>query len=224
MRLPREQVRRVRGPAHPGAVRMSMNMHINRLFSMKRGSLKTQVRSLEGAPTQQQPVGDPVYWMPGMNPALPPQAPSPFVARSQEPAPGPPHILLIDDSVTVRKIVEICHQRAGYHVQSFAEGVTALQWLARSREGIPPLIYLDIELPRLDGYRVAEVLRARADFARTTLIILSCRDRVTDRLKGRLSGATAYLTKPFRVQDLLATTRLYLPPPEAFSSAHQDCS
>ena len=159
-----------------------------------------------------------------MNPVLPPLQPLPFsVARSLELEPSlhTPQILIIDDSVTVRKIVEVCHQRVGYHVQSFAEGVTALQWLARAPGGIPPLIYLDIELPRLDGYRVAQVLRDRADFAQTTLIILSGRDGVTDRLKGRLSGATAYLTKPFRVQDLLATTRFYLPPTEASSSAQR---
>lgn len=125
------------------------------------------------------------------------------------PAP-PPHILVIDDSPTVCKIVAICHRRAGFVVRSLKDGIEALQWLSRSQASIPPLIYLDIELPRMDGYAVAQRLRARPDFAHTTLILLSGRDRVIDRLKGRLAGAKAYVTKPFKEQELLAITQSYL--------------
>jgi DNA-binding response OmpR family regulator len=134
-----------------------------------------------------------------------------------------PHLLVIDDSATIRTIVEICHRRAGFTVTSFVDGVEALTWLSRSRAALPPLIYLDIEMPRMDGYEVARQFHARPDFAQTTLILLSGRDGVMDRLKGRLAGAKAFLTKPFRAEQMLALSRLYLSPlQETAFPAHKE--
>lgn len=119
-------------------------------------------------------------------------------------------ILIIDDSATVRKIMEICLSRAGFAVKSFADGVEAMQWLSQSDARVPQLIFLDICLPRMDGYEVARRLKAKTPLEQTVIIILSRRDGVLDRLKGRLAGAKDYLTKPFQTQTILATVEAHL--------------
>jgi twitching motility two-component system response regulator PilG len=121
-----------------------------------------------------------------------------------------PLILVIDDSITVRKIVETTLRRAGFAVLSFPDGVVALRWLASPEAAIPALILLDIGLPKLDGYEVARVLRGRAELARTPIIMLSSRDGVLDRLKSRLAGAQTHLTKPFRTEQLIELARSLL--------------
>ncbi len=121
-----------------------------------------------------------------------------------------PLILVVDDSLTVRKVVEVTLRRAGLAVLGFADGVTALRWLASSEVRIPALIYLDIELPRMDGYEVARMLRDLPRLAQTKIIMLSRRDRVLDRVKSRLAGAHDHLSKPFKTADLLALTRSVL--------------
>ena len=119
-------------------------------------------------------------------------------------------VMIIDDSMTIRKILEACLHRAGYQVESFADGVEALLWLNTAQAGRPHLIFVDLGLPKLDGYEVIRLLRARPTLARTRLVILSQRDGLLDRLKGRLSGAHAYLTKPFKTQQILALVQAHL--------------
>lgn len=136
--------------------------------------------------------------------AWPPTAEPRPVARSA------PLVLVIDNSLTVRKIVEITLHRAGFDVHSFADGLTALRWLASPDAAIPVLIYLDIELPGMDGYAVAHLLRARPGLARAKLVMLSRRDGVLDRVKSRLVGACDHLAKPFRTEQLVELTRAAL--------------
>jgi twitching motility two-component system response regulator PilG len=123
-------------------------------------------------------------------------------------------VMIIDDSLPVRKIVEVCLRRQGIDCLSFGDGVEAMRALAAQRDLLPDLVLLDVALPRLDGYRIAQLLKAR-DPHQPVIIMLSGRDGVLDRLKGRLAGATAYLTKPFRTEELLAVIREYLGLPEA---------
>lgn len=120
--------------------------------------------------------------------------------------PAPPqhnYVLIVDDSPTVRKIVELSLQREGYKVHSCVDGLEAMQLLTTPGVRIPDLIVLDIGLPRMDGYEVARRLRSKPQFQRTVIVMLTRRDGIVDRLKGRLAGATVYLTKPFTTQDLL---------------------
>lgn len=121
-----------------------------------------------------------------------------------------PLILIIDDSICVRKIVEITLRREGYATMGFADGITALRWLASKEARIPALIILDVTMPKMDGYTVLRSLRKHAATARTPVVMLSRHSGVLDRLKGRLAGACVYLTKPFRQQTILEVVRAQL--------------
>jgi DNA-binding response OmpR family regulator len=119
-------------------------------------------------------------------------------------------VMVIDDSPTICKILETCLHRAGYEVKSFPDGVEALCWLHTGEACLPDLIFIDLGLPKMGGYEVIRLLKAKPACAQTTLVILSCRDGILDRLKGRLVGAHAYLTKPFKTQQILAVVQAHL--------------
>lgn len=113
--------------------------------------------------------------------------------------------MVIDDSPTVRKIIETCLGREGFDVRSFVDGVEAMRWITNDAEArVPDLVLLDIGLPKMDGYEVARLFKAKSMFNNTIIIMLSRRDGVIDRLKGRLAGAKDYITKPFKTQELVA--------------------
>ncbi len=119
-------------------------------------------------------------------------------------------VMVIDDSLVIRKILETCLHRAGYEVKSFEDGVQALLWLNSSEARLPASHFIDLGLPKLDGYEVIRLLKARPALEHTILVILSRRDGVLDRLKGRLVGAHAYLTKPFKTERALAVIQTAL--------------
>jgi twitching motility two-component system response regulator PilG len=116
-------------------------------------------------------------------------------------------ILVIDDSPTIRAVVELALRSEGHQTQSFPDGVTALQWLAEPGSQTPDLILVDIGLPKIDGYQIIHLLRKRPRFANTACIVLSGRDGLLNSLKGRLAGAQMYLTKPCTVQVLCQAVR-----------------
>lgn len=120
-------------------------------------------------------------------------------------------VVVIDDSVVVRKIVETSMSRAGVACASFRDGYEALRAFQTQLKQPPDLIFLDINLPLIDGFDLLRVFRSRADFDHVAIVMLSSRDSVMDRVKCRLAGARAYLTKPFRTQDLLEMVRTYVP-------------
>jgi twitching motility two-component system response regulator PilG len=119
-------------------------------------------------------------------------------------------VMVIDDSLVIRKILETCLHRAGYEVKSFPDGVEALRWLNTTEARIPDLVVVDVGLPKLDGYQVIQQIKVRPALERTKLVILSRRDGILDRLKGRLVGAHAYLTKPFKTDQLVAVIQASL--------------
>jgi DNA-binding response OmpR family regulator len=119
-------------------------------------------------------------------------------------------IMVIDDALVVRAILDTCLRRAGYEVRCFEDGLQALGWLNTSEARIPDLIIVDLGLPRLDGYEIIRLLKARPALEDTVLVILSGRDGLLDRIKGRLVGAHAYLTKPFKTQEILAVVQTKL--------------
>ena len=119
-------------------------------------------------------------------------------------------VMVIDDALVIRTILDTCLRRAGYEVRCFEDGVQALGWLNAAEASIPDLIFVDLGLPKLDGYQVIRLLRAQPALEDTMLVILSQRDGLLDRLKGRLAGAHAYLTKPFKTQEILALVQTLL--------------
>jgi len=119
-------------------------------------------------------------------------------------------VMVIDDSATVCKIIETCLRREGFEVKTFNDGVEAVRWLTEPQSPIPDLVLLDIELPKMDGYEVARRLKTKQRFHDTVIVMLSRRDGVIDRLKGRLVGAKDYVSKPFKTQDIIAIMQTYL--------------
>ncbi len=111
-------------------------------------------------------------------------------------------VMIIDDSATVRKIVEVSLKREGIPYISYANGVEAIRALSEQEHLVPDLVFLDIALPRIDGYKIAQYLKSHHQFDNTVIVMLSGHNGILDRLKGRLSGARDYLTKPFRTQDI----------------------
>ncbi|HLI90880.1 MAG TPA: response regulator [Ktedonobacteraceae bacterium] len=113
-------------------------------------------------------------------------------------------VAIIDDSLTIRKIVEVTFAREGCQVLSFGNGMAALRALTAPGAAWPSVIFVDFQLPGMNGLQVVRLLRQRPAFAQTRLVLLSRRYGVVDWLLARLAGVDAYLIKPVRTQDLLA--------------------
>ncbi len=116
-------------------------------------------------------------------------------------------VLVVDDSPTVRKIVQLTLQREGIRVVAASDGLGAL---AAVSDYQPDLILLDIMLPHMDGYSICQIVRKNPDFRDTPIIMLSGRDGIFDKMRGRLAGSTEYLTKPFDSHELAQTVRRHL--------------
>ena len=120
-------------------------------------------------------------------------------------------VMVIDDSPTVRKILEVTLRREGMEVVSYPDGVEALRATAmRPYDRLPDLLFLDLELPRMNGFEVARYLRSQPQWNRTAIVVLSRRDGIIDRLKARLAGTQAYLTKPCTRQMIIEVLRASL--------------
>jgi twitching motility two-component system response regulator PilG len=128
-------------------------------------------------------------------------------------------VMVIDDSLTVRKIMETSLKREGFDAISFPDGLQAMQALARGDVPVPDLILLDVGLPKMDGYEVARTFKQKSRLGNTVIIMLSGRDGMFDKLRGRMAGAKEYITKPFKPAEVIAVVRSYLhtePPAMAF--------
>ncbi len=115
-------------------------------------------------------------------------------------------VLAVDDSMTVRKIVSITLERLGYRVLTAADGMQAL---ARLKEETPDLVLLDITMPGMDGYQVCKVIKQAPATKSIPVVMLSGKDGFFDKVKGRLAGATDYITKPFREATLAEVVEKY---------------
>jgi twitching motility two-component system response regulator PilG len=110
-------------------------------------------------------------------------------------------VMVIDDSNTIRRSAEIFLQQAGCEVILAEDGFDALAKIADYR---PDLIFVDIMMPRLDGYQTCALIKKNPRFRETPVIMLSSKDGLFDRARGRLVGSDEYLTKPFSKDALLA--------------------
>ena len=111
-------------------------------------------------------------------------------------------VMVIDDSNTIRKTAEIFLLQAGAQVVLAEDGFDAL---AKINDHQPNVIFCDILMPRLDGYQTCALIKKNAKFAATPVIMLSSKDGLFDRARGRMVGSDEYLTKPFTKDSLLKT-------------------
>jgi twitching motility two-component system response regulator PilG len=111
-------------------------------------------------------------------------------------------VMVIDDSNTIRKTAEIFLMQAGAQVVLAEDGFDAL---AKINDHLPNVIFCDILMPRLDGYQTCALIKKNAKFAATPVIMLSSKDGLFDRARGRMVGSDEYLTKPFTKDSLLKT-------------------
>jgi twitching motility two-component system response regulator PilG len=109
-------------------------------------------------------------------------------------------VLVIDDSNTIRRSAEIFLRQGGHEVVLAEDGFDAL---AKVNDHTPRLIFCDILMPRLDGYQTCAIIKRNPRFAHVPVIMLSSKDGLFDKARGRMVGSEEYLTKPFTKEQLL---------------------
>jgi twitching motility two-component system response regulator PilG len=115
-----------------------------------------------------------------------------------------PRVMVIDDSKTIRRTAETLLMREGFEVITAQDGYEALGLIVQHR---PDLVFVDIMMPRLDGYQTCALIKRHPDFRHIPVILLSSKDGLFDRARGRLVGSERYLTKPFTREELLEAVR-----------------
>ncbi|MFO7541745.1 MAG: response regulator [Thiobacillus sp.] len=114
--------------------------------------------------------------------------------------------MVIDDSNTIRRSAEIFLNQAGYEVILAQDGFDAL---SKITDHDPDVVFVDIMMPRLDGYQTCSLIKRNAKYRSTPVIMLSSKDGLFDRARGRMVGSDKYLTKPFTKDTLLSAVREY---------------
>ena len=109
-------------------------------------------------------------------------------------------VMVIDDSNTIRRSAEIFLKQGGHEVMLAEDGFDAL---AKVNDAQPDLIFCDILMPRLDGYQTCAIIKRNEKFSSTPIVMLSSKDGVFDKARGRMVGSQDYLTKPFTKDQLL---------------------
>ena len=115
-------------------------------------------------------------------------------------------VMVIDDSKTIRKSAESLLTKEGCEVFTANDGFEALAMIAEHR---PNLIFIDIMMPRLDGYQTCALIKNNRLFKETPVIMLSSKDSIFDKARGKIVGSEQYLTKPFTRDDLLGAIEQY---------------
>ncbi len=115
-------------------------------------------------------------------------------------------VLVVDDSNTIRRSAEIFLKQGGHDVLLAEDGFDAL---AKVNDYQPQLIFCDILMPRLDGYQTCAIIKRNAKFSSVPVIMLSSKDGVFDKARGRMVGAQDYLTKPFTKDQLLQAVQQF---------------
>ena len=113
-------------------------------------------------------------------------------------------VMIIDDSKTIRRTAETLLSKAGYEVITAEDGFEAL---AKVVDNHPDIIFMDIMMPRLDGYQTCALIKNNDAFKSTPVIMLSSKDGLFDRARGRIVGSDQYITKPFTKEELLGAIK-----------------
>ncbi len=118
-------------------------------------------------------------------------------------------VMVIDDSNTIRRSAEIFLNQAGCEVILAQDGFDAL---SKITDHEPDVVFVDIMMPRLDGYQTCSLIKRNARYRTTPFIMLSSKDGLFDRARGRMVGSDEYLTKPFTKDTLLTAVREHAHP------------
>ena len=116
-------------------------------------------------------------------------------------------VLVIDDSKTIRRTAETLLAKEGCEVFTAIDGFDALAKIADHK---PDIVFVDIMMPRLDGYQTCALIKNNQMFKGTPVIMLSSKDGIFDKARGRIVGAEQYLTKPFTREELLGAIRTFV--------------
>lgn len=127
--------------------------------------------------------------------------------NEQPQAPPKKKILIVEDSNTTRKIIDRILTEGGYETAEAANGMEALAEMSHNR---PDLILLDIIMPGMDGYKVLSLIKKSEDSKDIPVILLTSRDQLFDKIRGKMSSADQYLTKPFKPPELLEAVARHL--------------
>ncbi|MBT9489545.1 MAG: response regulator [Rubrivivax sp.] len=123
--------------------------------------------------------------------------------------PAGARVLVVDDSNTIRRSAEIFLRQGGHQVVLAEDGFDAL---AKVNDHDPELIFCDILMPRLDGYQTCAIIKRNPRFAHVPVIMLSSKDGLFDKARGRMVGSEEYLTKPFTKEQLLKAVETFRRP------------
>ncbi|MDO4897460.1 MAG: twitching motility response regulator PilG [Moraxella sp.] len=115
-------------------------------------------------------------------------------------------VMIIDDSKTIRRTAEALLQKEGCQVITAVDGFDALSKIVETN---PDIIFVDIMMPRLDGYQTCAMIKNHPEYSSKPVIMLSSKDGLFDKARGRIVGSNEYLTKPFSKEDLFATISRY---------------
>ena len=113
-------------------------------------------------------------------------------------------VLVVDDSATIRRSAETMLANEGYEVICAENGFEALSKITRHH---PDLIFVDIMMPRLDGYQTCAIIKNNSEFRDTPVVMLTSKDGLFDKARGRVVGSDQYLTKPFTREELLGAVK-----------------
>lgn len=117
-------------------------------------------------------------------------------------------VMVIDDSKTIRRTAEMLLGEAGCEVITAVDGFDAL---AKIVDHVPGIIFVDVLMPRLDGYKTCLLVKQNSAFKHIPVIMLSSRDGLFDKARGRQVGSDQFLTKPFSKEELLDAIRAHVP-------------
>ncbi len=116
-------------------------------------------------------------------------------------------VLVIDDSKTIRRTAETLLSKEGCEVFTATDGFDALSKIADHH---PDIVFIDIMMPRLDGYQTCSLIKHNRTFRETPVVMLSSKDGLFDRARGRIVGSEQYLTKPFTKEELLGAIERHI--------------
>jgi twitching motility two-component system response regulator PilG len=119
----------------------------------------------------------------------------------------PIKVMVIDDSNTIRRTAEALLKKAGYEVYTATDGFEAMSVIADKE---PDIVFVDIMMPRLDGYQTCQLIKNNKKFKDTPVVMLSSKDGLFDRARGRIAGSEEHINKPFTQEELIEVIDKYV--------------